>query len=320
MKNTEIENVTVQKGSGAVKSGNAKYIVGGCLVGFGLFLVIISLCLGGWGMLRDFGGISVDWDGVHYYYNNNGENLYSGVNKMETEKIKNLDIDVDYGELIIKTADVEEIEISTKNITERRFNCKTEGDTFKVTYKGGFGFFTWRANSVITITFPNNMEFDKAEIVNGAGRSDVTGINAKEMKVENGAGEIKFTDIKVENKLNIENGAGAATLNNVTCGDVKISSGVGEINAKDMVCSGIDVDNGIGTFSYSGEINGNAKIENGIGEVKINLKGNSSDYGFKVDSGIGQVKVDGNSPVYYDSAKYVFDVDTGIGEVKINFD
>ena len=86
-----------------------------------------------------------------------------------------------------------------------------------------------------------------------------------------------------------------------------------------MVCSGIDVDNGIGTFSYSGEINGNAKIENGIGEVKINLKGNSSDYGFKVDSGIGQVKVNGNSPVYYDSAKYVFDVDTGIGEVKINF-
>lgn len=304
-----------------MKKGTVKYVVGGSLVAFGLFLVIISVCLGGWDMLRDFGGVNIDWDGVHYYYNKE-ENLQSGVTKMDTTNVKNLDIDVDYGELIIKTADVEGIEINTKNITEKRFDCKLKGDTLKITYGGGFAFFTWRANSVITITVPSEMEFDKAEIENGAGSSRVEGISAKEMKIENGAGELKFTDIKIDDTLKMENGAGAVIMDNVNCGSLKISSGVGEITAKDTVCGGINIDNGIGAFSYSGEINGNAKIDNGIGEVRMNIKGNPSDYSFKVDSGIGQVKVNGSTPIQYEynGAKYTFDVDTGIGEVKINFE
>ncbi|MCM1299213.1 MAG: DUF4097 domain-containing protein [Firmicutes bacterium] len=302
-----------------MKKENVKYIVGGSMVGFGLLLVIISVCVGGWKMLVDFGGVNIDMDGIHYYYYDE-ENLQSGVNTMETAGIKNLDIDVDYGELVIKTADVEEIEINSKNVTDKRFNYKQNGDTLKITYGGGFSFFTWRGNSVITVTVPSNMTFDKVEIRNGAGSMGADGLTAKELKAENGAGELKLTDINVEDKLKIENGAGAVTMNGIDCGELKITSGVGEINAKDTVCTAIDVDNGIGAFSYAGEINGNAKVENGIGEVKMTLKGDSSDYGFDVDSGVGQVKVNGNSPIHYNNAKYEFKVDTGIGEVRINFE
>ncbi len=302
-----------------MKKENIKYVVGGSMVGFGILLVIISVCIGGWGMLKDFHGITIDWDGVHYYYGGE-EQTYSGVNNMDKTQVKNLDFDIDYGDLIVKTADVQEIEIKTKDVTEKRFNYKIDGDTLEVTHGGGFAFFTWRANSVITITLPKDMEFDKAEFRGGAGRTEITGITAKEIKLENGAGELFFTDIKADNKLDIENGAGTAKINNVSCGVLKISGGVGEIIAKDTVCTNIDIDNGIGTFEYAGEINGNAKINNGIGEIKMKLKGDSSEYGFDVESGIGQVKVNGNSPIHYENAKYDFDVSTGIGEVRINFE
>lgn len=302
-----------------MKKENIKYVVGGSMVGFGILLVIISVCIGGWGMLKDFHGFTVDWDGVHYYYGNE-EQTYSEVNKMDKTQVKNLDFDIDYGELIVKTADVQEIEIHTKDVTEKRFSYNLDGDTLEVTYGGGFAFFTWRANSVITVTLPKDMEFDKAEFKGGAGRTEITGINAKEIKMENGAGELIFTDIKAENKLKIDNGAGTAKINNITCGELKINGGVGEIIAKNTVCTDIDIDNGIGAFEYEGEINGNAKIDNGIGEVRMNIKGNSSDYNFKVDSGVGQVKVNGNTPIEYNNAKYDFKVNTGVGDVRINFE
>lgn len=319
--NTENSNVTVDKGTAAVKKTSVKYIVGGAMVAFGLILVIIAGCLGGWSHLSNFRGFSIDLDGVHFY----GENWQiGGVNNImaheEIKDIKNLDLDVDYGELIIKTGEGEDLEINTKNISENRFRYKVNGDTLEITYKGGFSFFTWRSDAVITITLPKGMEFDNADIDNGAGRTDLSDFTAKTIKLDNGAGELVLTDISASEKITVSNGAGEVRANNLNCGELKISGGVGEIRVENSVCSGADIDNGIGALRYSGEINGDAKINNGIGELRMNLKGNSSDYSFKVDSGIGQVKVNGNTPVQYGDAKYNFKVETGIGEVRINFE
>lgn len=303
-----------------MKKSSVKYIVGGSLSAFGILLIIIACFLGGWKTLVNFGGITVDWDGFHYFDGKNNEYILTGENSnMEKGDIKNLDIDVDYGKLIIKTDDVDEIKIDTKNIITNRFRWEQSGDTLKIKYGGGFSFFTWKSNSEITITFPKDMTFDKANIKNGAGETNVNNITADDIRMKNGAGELKFKDISAKDILYLENGAGAAKMENIDCGKLDLNGGVGEITAKNAVCSQLKLENGIGAFTYEGEINGNADIDNGIGEVRMTVYGVSSDYGFDVDSGIGQVRVNGNAPISYTESKYKFKIDTGVGEVRIDF-
>lgn len=303
-----------------MKKGTLKYIVGGSMVGFGILLIFIAVCIGGWGILYDFGGINIDWDGVHYYNGDSNEYYLSGGSEtVENSEIKNLNINVDYGRLIIKTDDIENIKIDTKNIVTSRFSYNQQGDTLIIKYGGGFSFFTWKSDSEITVTFPKDMTFDKAIIKNGAGKTDIKNITSDKISMENGAGELTFTDISAKDKLYLENGAGAVKMNNIDCGKIEFSGGVGEINAENVVCTGLDMETGVGAFKFSGEINGNVDIDNGIGEVRMTVYGKSSDYSFDVDSGIGNVRVNGNTPVSNTGGKYKFKIDTGVGEVRVDF-
>lgn len=304
-----------------MKKGAVKYIVGGCMVAFGILLVIIACAFGGWKTLLNFGGISVNWDGFHFYSENSYEYYVTGENGiMEKEDIRNLNIEVDYGKLTIKTDDIDEIRIDTKNIVTDRFKYEQDGDTLKIKYGGGFSFFTFKSNSEITITFPKNMTFEKTVIKNGAGKTDASNIISKEIVMDNGAGELNFSNITAEIGLSIDNGAGAIKMDCVKCGELEFKGGVGEIAVKDTSCTGLKVENGIGAFDFKGEVEGNAQIDNGIGEIRMTLYGSSSDYSFDVDSGIGNVRVNGNSPILNTQGKYKFEIDTGVGEVKINFE
>lgn len=302
-----------------MKKGSLKYIVGGSLVGLGLIFVITAICMGGWNTVWNFREISIDFDGIHFFENN--ETVIKGdtVN-MNTDNIKNLNIDVDYGELIIKKGDTQNIEIATKNIVQKRFKCSSEGDTIKIKYGGGFSFFTWKADSEITITIPENARFEFACIENGAGRSEIKGLSSEELKINNGAGEIVLSDIAASKKIYIDSGAGAVKLDGTSCGLLEIHGGMGEIDVDSTICTELKLEQGVGEFKYSGEINGDADIDSGTGSVKMKLYGLSSDYSFDVDSGIGNVKVNGNSPVNYDGGKYKFKIDSGIGEVRIDFE
>ena len=303
-----------------MKKGTVKYIVGGSMVGFGILLIFIAVCIGGWDTLFNFGGVTIDWEGIHYYDNNlDGFFLTGGNETMDKGDIKKLNIDVEYGKLIIKTDDVDEIKVDTKNIVSNRFSWDTTGDTLKIRYRGGFSFFTWKSDSEITVTLPKDMSFEKVSITNGAGKTDIKNITSDEISMENGAGELTFADITAKDKLYLENGAGAVKMKNINCGKIEFSGGGGEINAEDVICSGLEMEAGVGSFKFSGEINGNAEIDNGIGEIRMTVYGKSSDYSFDVDSGIGNVRVNGNTPISNTGGKYKFKIETGIGEVKVDF-
>ncbi|MDE6724483.1 MAG: DUF4097 domain-containing protein, partial [Ruminiclostridium sp.] len=250
-----------------MKKSTVKYIVGGSMVGFGILLIFIAVCIGGWDTLFNFGGVTIDWDGIHYYDNDSNEFFLPGGSEiMDKDDIKKLNIEMEYGKLIIKTDDVDKIKVDTKNIISNRFSCDQTGDTIKIRYRGGFSFFTWKSDSEITVTLPKDMSFEKVFIANGAGKTDIKNITSDEISMENGAGESTLTDIYAKDKLYLENGAGAITMKKINCGKIEFSGGVGEINAEEVICSGLSVEAGVGSFKFSGEINGNADIDNGIGE------------------------------------------------------
>ncbi len=301
-----------------MKSGTKKFIIGGCIIGFGILLIIIACCMGGFGMLRSFGDIMIDFDGVHYA--NGDETLHKWEDKiMLNGDIKKLKLDVEYGEVILKTGDVQDVEISTRNIIEKRFSCETSGDTLNIKYKGGFSFFTWKSDAHIYITLPEGTSFESSDIDNGAGRVEIDNLKSDVIDMNNGAGELEMNNIIASEKLIIETGAGAVKLDGIECGELNVNSGIGEVNVNNASCTGLQLDSGVGAFSYSGEINGDADIDNGVGELKMTIYGNSGDYNIKTDNGVGQVKINGNGPIQTTGGKYNFKVSTGIGEVKIDF-
>lgn len=300
-----------------MKKGTKKYIVGGCLVGAGIVLIIIACCIGGFSMLRDFRGVMIDFDGVHFYDENE---------KLQTEEdsvmvngdVKKLDMEIEYGEVIIKTGNVNDVEISTKNIIEKRFSYEVDGDTLKIRYKGGFSFFTWKSDAHIYVTLPEGTKFEESSLENGAGSMEISDFISDKIKIDNGAGELSMKNVTADTELKIKSGAGAVRLENISCGALNVDSGVGEVRVEEAVCSGIKLNNGMGAIYYVGEVNGKADIDNGVGEVKMTIYGISSDYNFKVDNGIGHVMINGNASVNTTGGKYDFNIDTGIGEVHID--
>ena len=286
--------------------GAVKYIVGGSLVLLGIILMVIASCIGGAavftnGVHFDWGNndVYVNWTGIHITPNYHTAWEDSTVGNIEN--IKNLKVNFDYGEMIIKTGDVDEIKVETQNITQNSLKCEVRGDTLEVEHNSGwrvhfFGF-SFSGNNRIEITVPETMTFEKVEIENGAGKMTLTGITADSLTIENGAGEMIVNSTTVAGKLDIDGGVGAITVN-------------------DTVCGGIEADIGVGEFRYTGEVNGNGKIDSGVGAVYMTLYGDRDDYDFKTDSGIGSITTPGSNS----GAKYIFSISSGIGEVKITME
>lgn len=283
-----------------MKKGAIKYIVGASLVAFGIILVIIASCIGGASVFNTFkSGFYINSSGIHI----NGSDDYTDKEDsvMNSGSIKNLKVDFDYGEMVIRTGNVEEIKVETQNINQNRFKYRVDGDTLDIGYDRGWsiGFlgFSVSSRSRIEITVPESMTFEKVEIDNGAGKMTVEGITA--------------------DRLNVENGAGDMTINSVTVTDrLDIDGGVGAIFVSDTVCGGIDADIGVGQLTFTGEVNGDGKIDSGVGAVHMTLYGDRSDYDFRTDSGIGQVITPGSNS----GAKYTFNVSSGVGEVRITME
>ena len=283
-----------------------KYIVGGSLVLLGIIFMVIAACIGGTAAFSN--GIHFDWSNNDVYVNWNGIHVYpndyeTGVNgeMISTENIKNLKVNFDYGEMEIRTGNVDEIKVETQSINQNRFKYKVNGDTLEIGYDRGWsiGFlgFSVSSRSRIEITVPEAMTFEKVEIDNGAGKMTVEGITADRLDVENGAGDMTMNSVTVTDRLDIDGGVGAITV-------------------RDTVCGGIDADIGVGQLTFVGEINGNGRIDSGVGAVHMTLYGDRSDYDFRTDSGIGQVITPGSNS----GARYTFNVSSGIGEVRITME
>lgn len=279
--------------------GATKYIVGGSMVLLGIILMVIAVCIGGTNVFNIFrGGLYINSSGIHIGGYDDLTNTEDSI--VDINSIKNLKVDFDYGEMIIRSGNVDEVKIETRNIVQDRLKCGVNGDTLEIKYDRSWNivFFSFTSSDArIEITVPETISFEKAEIRNGAGRMTVADINVDELIIENGAGEMVMNNVTATDELNIDGGVGAITVT-------------------DTVCGSIDADLGIGEFRFTGEINGNGKMDSGVGAVYMTLYGDRNDYDFRVDSGIGQVTTPGSNS----GAKYIFDVSSGIGEVKITME
>lgn len=233
-------------------------------------------------------------------------NCIDYTNTLIGESVSNLDLKIEWADLIIEKSSDDEIHIDAKDVPEK-FEASVSGDTFRIDFgskRTNFVPFTTvfglnRIDPVITLQLPDK-DYENFKLKLGAGDNRISGIKCKTLDIDCGAGEVNLSQIDCKSST-VKCGAGEFNITSMNCeGLLNIDGGAGEVNITDTVLGGIDLDQGVGEFNFRGTVNGDIDADGGIGEIVFNLENPESDF------------VGSNS-------RYKLDIDTGIGTKTVNY-
>lgn len=250
-----------------------------------------------------------------------GEDWTNADDQWAADKIRNLDIQFDFGTLILEPAAGENIEVqlgyrSKWDNYRRAIGWEVQGDTlrikdtleqkiFKLFHHGD-------EDAVLTIRIPEGKVFDEAFLEIGAASVSMeTELAATELELVIGAGEMinKQEHVKMlqAEELCLEIGAGNMVLSGVQAESMNVECGAGNIELTDVSAADVDMDCG-------------------VGKITMELNHQEKDYDYEIDCGIGQVVVGdssysglGQSKTIENNGNKSMDIDCGIGEIVISF-
>ncbi len=211
--------------------------------------------------------------------------------------VSSLDLDLTYTKLEIRVGDEFKVETNNSKLvyTNRNGNVRIKDNN-----RG------WLNNkeSILTIYIPEDLYLDRAYIDTGAGKINIESLNARNLNLKIGAGEVNIDNMTITGSAKINGGVGKATLKSCQINDLKADLGVGE-------------------FSFNGRLTGKNEFDSGVGSVNISLIDDMENYKIDVDKGIGSIKLDGekiDSDRVYGTGVNEIEIDGGVGEIKINFE
>lgn len=216
------------------------------------------------------------------------EDVYDG----KIKDISNIEIDIDYAELVVKKG--KDLKVETNS---SKLKIKEMRDTLSIRESSGI-----RKKRYDLVLYLPEKIFDEVEIKNAAGTIEIEYLDCKDLELEIDAGTLKVYELNVKREANISSGAGKTVVKNANVYN-------------------LDLDLGAGKVEYNGAISGNSKIDAGVGSLILDLEGNKEEYTFKVDTGIGSIKIDDEkvNDGTIGTGTNRIDIDGGVGSIDINF-
>ena len=218
--------------------------------------------------------------------------LYSGDNPA----FKELSLKINATEIVIKTGDKLTVSTDSKTIkATEEDDCLTIKDSGKKHIVGNI-------DTNLTITIPEDYEFEKVKIDSGAGAVYISRLTTDTLDFDIGAGKTTMEEVTVKKKTQIDTGAGSVEITKSSFHD-------------------LDLDLGAGKFTFEGTITGESEVDCGVGSSTFKLTGKKDDYKLKLEKGVGSIKYDNESVsngTYGDGENYI-DIDGGVGSININF-
>ncbi len=128
----------------------------------------------------------------------------------------------------------------------------------------------------VTLTVPENLIWEEAEITTGAGTVNITGLQVNRLEMELGAGDARIDGLTVSQSAQIEGGVGALAIENAHI-------------------TGLNLEMGVGKVVIDGVLTGDAALEFGVGEAQVLLDGSLEDYCITFDKGLGDGSLNGEA-------------------------
>ena len=220
-------------------------------------------------------------------------------------EVKQLDINLNYGELYFENGDEFTIQIESKY--ENDFCIAEKGDCLKILdeRKNKRIPFVNRNNerSTVKLTIPTDFLFERIRITTGAGELYADTIQTAQLITKMGAGEFHIKQLSVFDYATLDGGAGEIEVENGNLHNLSMSFGAGEVNMHAV-------------------ITGNSQINAGVGELNLALLGNPSDYSATISKGIGHCSVRGFNTCHgntYGDGPNKLKISGGVGEINISF-
>lgn len=222
----------------------------------------------------------------------------------DAAKITDLELDIDWGDLIIEPSSDDRIHVEATDVHES-FEGKVSGNKFIIGQKKNkdhfipfaLTFHPMNYDPVVKIMLPAN-DYDRFVLDMGAGDAKIASVNCSFLDVNCGAGDVNFSDIECS-KAEIDCGAGDLHFTGINCsGLLDIDGGAGDILIIDGVLGGMDLDMGVGDFEFKGTMNGDIDADGGVGDITFRLTNPAEDftkhggkYKLSIDKGVGETDV-----------------------------
>ena len=226
------------------------------------------------------------------------------IKQLSTE-IKQLDINLNYGELYFEKGEAFAVYIESKFETD--FRIENHGDCFCIwdERKNKRIPFVNRNNerSIIKITIPKNHSFEKIQLTTGAAELKADTIQTAQLHIKMGAGELHINHLNVSDCAKIDGGAGEICIESGAIHNLSMSFGAGEVNIQ-------------------AAITGTSQISAGVGELNLQLAGNPEDYSAIISKGIGHCSVSGFNSFHgstYGDGPNKLKISGGVGEICVSF-
>ncbi len=283
-------------------------IFSGTVIAIGLVLTIRGGSLGAgssFAKMVNNGTFSFGWDDDHSIINS--EDLTDVT--QEFTDIDELDVDLNYGEFIIKKTEGNSYKLVGENVI-KGFSCKDKNGKLVIEdnnkFVGNFGF-NDDNHPVVTLYIPENANLDKVKIDMGAGYVNVNDLSTQDLSIDLGAGEFEG--------------------NKISAKDANLTVGAGNLFIDEFITDTVKLDCGTGKMEVHGNIQGDTDIECGIGNIVLSVENSETNYNFDIDCGIGNVTVGNQSyggvaseRTIDNSASNSMKIDCGVGNVEISFD
>lgn len=233
-------------------------------------------------------GDEISWNGNSEWVNTE----FSG------KEMTRLDVSVKATAVRIRTAkEGESVRIETNN---EYITSWVDGSTLNVVEKS-HGFFGWGGTGDLVIYVREDTAFDSVEIEIGAGTLDVERLEARDLKLNLGAGKTAIDELVATRRAEIDGGAGVVEIRG------------GELHD-------LDLDLGAGKAELRARVVGNGRVTAGVGKTELTLIGREEDYRLRIDKGIGSVTLDGRSlsdGESVGSGTTLIEIDSGVGAVEM---
>lgn len=204
------------------------------------------------------------------------------------------------GKLIIESGD--EFRVTGQNLLTD-FSCKIDKDALVIEHdsKKSMNFSNF-AKTNLTITVPENHEFNLIQIRTGIDDCDIYNIEASDFVLSVGVGDV--------------------TISGLISSDTRIEGGVGDIDITDSELGDFEFECGVGDTDIEGSL-ANCLIHSGVGDVNLDINGDFEDYDIDMTTGVGDIRINGerykkNSRLNK-GAKYSFEISGGVGDIEIDF-
>lgn len=224
----------------------------------------------------------------------NREYVDTGIVKEEESfaNVQSIDVELPFTDLVIETAEVEEVEIEYDGMADEirnRTYAKMEGGELNLTasYKR-----TWISNR----------------------------------KDEYGQIRIKVPAAKVLDEISINISAGSVKLKDISAGELEFDLEAGELKTEGLDTDLMEISCDTGSVEADVLRADNIEIDCGVGEVNLTLSGSRDDYDYELECSVGQITIDGSSYSGISNRQNItngaakkMEIDCSIGDVTIDF-